>query len=131
MQQHLELERLLALVANVQHSLEAILAQCNSVDKTELVRPCLLVLFRKVGGAKTKVKLDRVVAALGQGPRLGRRAAKVLPSGVTSETVLRKGASCVVFGRRAESLLQGVSTKLRTIRHVCINVPGRRWVHLL
>lgn len=44
-QQHLELESLLALVAHIQHGLQAILAQRHSVYEAELVRPSLLVLF--------------------------------------------------------------------------------------
>ena len=64
MQQHLELERLLALVADVQHGLQSILAKRHGVDKAEIVRPGLLVLFREVGRAKAEVELDRVVAAL-------------------------------------------------------------------
>ena len=66
-QQHLEVERLLALVANVQHGLQTVFAQRDGVDKAELVWPCLLVLFRKVCSAETKVELHRIVAALGQG----------------------------------------------------------------
>jgi hypothetical protein len=69
-QQHLELESLLALVADVQHGLQTILAKGNTVHEAELVRPGLLVLLRKVGRAETKVELDRVVAALGQSARL-------------------------------------------------------------
>ena len=69
MQQHLELKRLLALVADVQHGLQSILAESHAVHEAEIVRPRLPVLLRKVGGAKTKVKLDRVIAAL-----LGNRA---------------------------------------------------------
>ena len=63
-QQHLELEGLLALVADVQHGLQSILAKGHAVHEAELVRPGLPVLLGKVGGAKTKVKLDRVIAAL-------------------------------------------------------------------
>jgi len=69
-QEHLELERLLALVADVQHGLQRVLAESHGVHETELVRPGLLVLLRKVGRAETKVELDRVVAALGQSARL-------------------------------------------------------------
>jgi len=69
---HLELERFLALVANVEHGLQAILAESDGVNKAELVWPGLLVLRREVGRAEAKVELDRVVAALGQGARLGR-----------------------------------------------------------
>jgi hypothetical protein len=69
-EQHLELERLLALVADVQHGLQTILAKGDAVHKTELVRPGLPVLLREVGRAETKVELDRVVAALGQSARL-------------------------------------------------------------
>lgn len=104
MQQHLELERLLALVADVQHSLQTILAQSHSVDEAELVGPGLLVLSGEVGRAKTEVELDRIVAALGQSARFRRGAAQVLPGGVASEAVLRKGASSVVFRGRAECL---------------------------
>ena len=70
MKQHLELERLLALVADVQHGLQTVLAQSHSVDEAELVGPGLLVLGREVGRAQTEVELDRVVAALGQSARL-------------------------------------------------------------
>jgi hypothetical protein len=71
-QQHLELERFLALVANVQHGLQTVLAQSDGVHETELIRPGLLVLLREVGRAEAKVNLDRVVAALCQGARFGR-----------------------------------------------------------
>lgn len=104
MQQHLELERLLALVADVQHGLQTILAQSHSVDEAELVGPGFLVLSGEVGRAKTEVELYRVVAALGQSARFRRRAAQVLPGGVASEAVLREGTSSVGFGRRAERL---------------------------
>ena len=70
MQQHLELESLLALVADVQHGLQTILAKGDAVHEAELVGPGLLVLLRKVGRAETKIELDRVVAALGQSARL-------------------------------------------------------------
>jgi hypothetical protein len=48
-QQHLELERLLALVADVQHGLQGILAERDAVHKAKVVRPSLPVLFGKVG----------------------------------------------------------------------------------
>ena len=70
MEQHLELERLLALVADVQHGLQTILAKGDAVHKTELVRPGLPVLFGEVRRTETKVELNRVVAALGQSARL-------------------------------------------------------------
>lgn len=44
-QQHLELERLLALVADVQHGLQSILAESHAVHEAELVRPGLPVLL--------------------------------------------------------------------------------------
>lgn len=69
-QQHLELEGLLALVAHVEHRLQRVLTESDGVHKTKLVRPGLPVLLREVGRAKTKVELDRVVAALGQRARL-------------------------------------------------------------
>ena len=65
MKKHLELERLLALVAHVEHGLQTVLAERDRVYKTELIRPCLLMLSREVGRAETKVELDRVVTALG------------------------------------------------------------------
>lgn len=102
--QHLELERLLALVADVQHGLQAILAEGHCVDETKLIGPGLLVLSGKVGSAEAEVKLDRIVAALGECARLRRGAAQVLPGAVASEAVLREGAGGVVLGRRAECL---------------------------
>jgi hypothetical protein len=114
-QQHLELESLLALVADVQHGLQSIFAQSHAVDEAELVRPGLPVLFRKVRRAETEVELDRVVAALGESARLRRRAAKVLPCGVTSEAVLRKGASRVVLRRRAKSLTKRISIPVQLL----------------
>jgi hypothetical protein len=57
-QQHLELEGLLALVADVQHGLQTILAQGDAVDETELVRPGFPVFLGQVGRAETKVELD-------------------------------------------------------------------------
>jgi hypothetical protein len=104
---HLELERLLALVADVEHGLQTILTERHGVHKTKLIWPCLLVLVGEVGRAETKVDLDRVIAALGQGARFGRRAAQVFPSRVASEAMLRESAGCVVFGRRAECLGSG------------------------
>ena len=101
---HLELERLLALVAHVEHGLQTVLAERHGVHKTELIGPGLLVLSREVGRAETKVELDRVVAALGQGARLRRGLAQVFPGGVASEAVLWESAGCVVLGRRAECL---------------------------
>lgn len=109
MQQHLELEWLLALVADVQHGLEAILAQGHGVNETEVVGPGLPVLLREVGRAETEVELDGIVAALGKRAGLRRGASKVLPGGVASEAVLGKGASCVILGRWAESLTRYVS----------------------
>lgn len=64
-QQHLELKRLLALVAHVEHGLQTILAERDSVHKTEVIRPGLLVLGREIGRAEAKVDFDRVIAALG------------------------------------------------------------------
>jgi hypothetical protein len=104
---HLELERFFALVAHVEHGLQAVLAKCDGVHKTELIRPSLLVFLREVGRAEAKVDLDRVIAALGQGAGFGRGAAQVFPSGVASEAVLWESAGCVVLGRRSECLGSG------------------------
>jgi len=104
---HLELERFLALVADVEHCLQTVLAESDGVDKAELVRPGLLVLRRQVGRAEAKVKLDRVIAALGKGARLGRRLAQVFPGGVASEAMLWESAGCVVLGWRPECLMSG------------------------
>lgn len=131
MQQHLELERLLALVADVQHSLQTILAQSHSVDEAELVGPGLLVLSGEVGRAKTEVELDRIVAALGQSARFRRGAAQVLPGGVASEAVLRKGASSVVFRGRAECLYIYISITVFVLANLAhamllVDLRGRR-----
>jgi hypothetical protein len=101
---HLELERFLALVAHVEHGLQTVFAKRDGVHKTELIRPSLLVFLREIGMAETKVDLDRVVAALGQGAGFRRGAAQVFPGGVASEAVLWESAGCVVLGRRAECL---------------------------
>jgi hypothetical protein len=60
----LEVERLVALVADVQHSLQTILGQSNAVLQAEIVRPSLLHLVAKVVGGQAKVKADGIVAAL-------------------------------------------------------------------
>jgi hypothetical protein len=103
-QQHLELERILAFIAHVEHGLQTVLAECDGVYKAELIRPGLLVLGGEVGRAEAKVELDRIIAALGEGARLGRGLAQVFPSGVASEAVLWESAGCVVLGRRSECL---------------------------
>ena len=104
MKQHLELERLLALVADVQHGLQTVLAKSDGVDETEVVRPGLPVLFGEIGRAEAEVELDGVVAALRESAGLGGRRAQVLPGGVAGETVLREGTGGVFFGRRTKGL---------------------------
>lgn len=42
MQQHLELEALLALVLHMQHRLQPILSQRHTVDQTKVIAPRLL-----------------------------------------------------------------------------------------
>jgi hypothetical protein len=44
-QQELEFEALLALVADGHHSLQATLAQGNTVNKTKVQRPCLACIL--------------------------------------------------------------------------------------
>jgi hypothetical protein len=65
------------------------------------------VLLGEVGRAEAEVKFDRIIAALGQGARLGRGLAQVFPGRVASEAVLWESAGCVVLGRRSECLSRG------------------------
>jgi hypothetical protein len=63
-EESLEVKRLVALVADAQHSLEAVLGQSDAVLQAEVVGPGLLHLIAKVVWGQAKVKADGVVAAL-------------------------------------------------------------------
>lgn len=60
----LEVERLVALIANAQHGLQTILGQRDAVLQAEVVGPGLLHLVTEVVGGQAKVETDGVVAAL-------------------------------------------------------------------
>jgi hypothetical protein len=60
----LEVERLVALVADAQHGLQTVLGQSDAVLQAEVVGPGLLHLITEVVGCQAKVKADGVVAAL-------------------------------------------------------------------
>ena len=75
-QQHLELEALLPLVAHIQHRLQAILAQRHAVHQSELVWPCLLCFLAKLSCRKSEVELYTVVASLLHGDLNGDQISK-------------------------------------------------------
>lgn len=60
----LEVERLVALVADVQHGLQTVLGQRDAVLQAEVVGPGLSHVIAEVVGSQAKVEADRVVAAL-------------------------------------------------------------------
>lgn len=106
MQQELELEALLTLVAHVDDSLQAILGQCDAVDQRKLQRPCLPRIIAELGAAQSEVELHRV----GTGSVLGGRLAQELPPGRPREAVLGQGGCGVSrLGRGAEDLESRVS----------------------
>lgn len=57
-EESLEIERLVAFVADVQHSLQTILGQSNAVLQAEVVGPCLLHVIAEVVRCQAKVKAD-------------------------------------------------------------------------
>lgn len=66
MEQHLELEGGVALVLDLEHSLQAVFGESYAVDETEFVGPGFACFFAEVGGGESEVELDAVVAALGE-----------------------------------------------------------------
>jgi hypothetical protein len=63
-EQSLEVERLVALVADAQHGLQTILGQGDAVLQAEVVGPGLLHFLAEVVGGQAKVETDGIVAAL-------------------------------------------------------------------
>jgi hypothetical protein len=59
-QQELELEALLALVADGHDSLQAALAQGDTVDEAKVQRPCLTCFLAEPRLVQAKVELDGV-----------------------------------------------------------------------
>lgn len=59
-QEELELEALVSLVAHIHHCLQAVFRQRHAVLQAEVKRPCLARLLRKTRAVETKVKLDRI-----------------------------------------------------------------------
>jgi hypothetical protein len=57
-QEELELESLVALVADVNDGLQAVLGQRHAVYETEVVRPRLARFLRDTGGAQAEIELD-------------------------------------------------------------------------
>ena len=100
--QHLELKLLGTLIAHLQFSLQGVLGQGYTVNKSELIGPCLAVLFAQHAVRQTEVQLDSLAII-----RLSGGLSKVFPCGVASKAVLGKGGGSVVFGGRAEDLLMG------------------------
>lgn len=100
-QQHLELERLAALVAHLQHGAQPGGGQRDAVDEAEGEGPCGAGVGSEVGWAEAKVELD--AAALG----LGGGLAQVLPLAGAGEAVLLEGRGGMVGGRGAEVLRCG------------------------
>jgi hypothetical protein len=66
----LEVEGLVALVADAQHGLQTVLGQSDAVLQAEVVGPGLLHLVAEVVGGQAKVKADGIVAALALVTRL-------------------------------------------------------------
>lgn len=62
-QQHLELERLLALVPHVHHRLQTLGTERDAVHQTEIVRPIFAEVLWECGAVEAEVKLDAVVVA--------------------------------------------------------------------
>jgi hypothetical protein len=60
----LEVEGLVALVADAQHGLQTVLGQSDAVLQAEVVGPGLLHVVAEVVGGQAKVKTDGIVAAL-------------------------------------------------------------------
>lgn len=83
-EQELELEALISLVAYSDDGLESVLAQCDAVHETKVQRPCLAVLLADAIAIETEVELH------GAGVKciLGGRFAQVFPTRVARETVL-------------------------------------------
>jgi hypothetical protein len=63
-EESLEVERLVALVADAQHGLQTILGQSDAVLQAEIVGPGLLHFIAEVVGGQAKVETDGIVAAL-------------------------------------------------------------------
>ena len=59
-QQELELEALLALIADRHDGLQSALAQGHAVDEAEVQGPCLARLLTQSRPVEAKVELDRV-----------------------------------------------------------------------
>lgn len=60
MQQELELEARVALIAHIDHRLQAVLGQGNAVHEPKVQRPRLARVFRNARRVQPEVKLDRV-----------------------------------------------------------------------
>lgn len=84
MQEELELEALTALVAHSNDGLQALLAQGDAVDKTEVQRPCLARILAEPRLREAKVELDRIRVCLGVA------LAQKFPTRSTCEAVLRE-----------------------------------------
>lgn len=66
MGEHLEVERLVALVSYAEHGSKATLAQGDAVLQAEIIRPGLLHLFAQVVWSKTEIESHGIVTALGK-----------------------------------------------------------------
>ena len=64
MEEGLEVERLVALVADAQHGLQTVLGQSDAVLEAEVIGPGLLHLLAEVVGGQAKVEADGIVATL-------------------------------------------------------------------
>lgn len=99
--QELEFEALLAFIAYSNDCLKCVLAQCDTVDQSEVQRPRFAVLFADAVAIKTKVELHRA----GVQGVLRRRLAQVFPTRVACESMLRELRGRAFFGRWTEDLL--------------------------
>ncbi len=70
-QQHLEFERLLALVLHIQHRLQSVSCQRHAIHQREVVAPRFLRVFAQLRGRQAEVELHAVVAARRELARLG------------------------------------------------------------
>lgn len=104
-QQELEVEALLSLIADGDDCLQRVFAQCDAVHQTKIQRPCLAVLLADAVAVKTEVELyGACVQRI-----LGSGLAQVFPARVSCEAVLRELRSWTGGGRWTEDLASAVS----------------------
>lgn len=105
MHQHLKIKVLGSLILHLERSPETILRKGDTVQQSELIRPCLPELLAQHGMGEAEIELDGIVAVLLVfSQRFGRRLTEELPVRVPREAMLGERGGRVVLGRRAEDL---------------------------